>query len=327
MTLFNTPALNLIFNIALLVFSVMLLWKGADFLVESASRIAEKFGISDLVIGLTVVAFGTSAPEFAVTINASLNERPDISVGNIVGSNIFNLGFILGTVAIIKAIKTDKKLVYRDGIFMISITFLLLFFFADLHLARWEGLVLISLLACYLILLFVRHESMEDEILHETATWKDSLILPISIAAVVAGGHFLVESASFIARSAGLSEWIIGVTIVAAGTSAPEMATSLTAVLKGRHGMSAGNLIGSDLFNILGVLGLAGVINPMQINPEGYWSLLMLSGMVILVIFFLRTGWVLSRREGIVLVSIGLIRWLADFGVFDGAIAWIKTSF
>jgi len=314
MEIFASNSLNIIFNVVILIIAILFLWKGADQLVESASKIAEKFGISDLVIGLTVVAFGTSAPEFAVTINAALKKQADISVGNIVGSNIFNLGFILGTVAIFKGIESTRKLVYRDGIFMISITFLLLFFFRDYHLARYEGLILMGLLAAYMIFLFIKKEPLEDEeIIHAESTWKDALILPASIATVIAGGHFLVESSSLLARNAGISEWVIGVTIVAAGTSAPEMATSLAAVLKGKHGMSAGNLIGSDLFNILGVLGLAGTLNPMSINPNAYSSLFMLSGMVILVVIFLRTGWKLSRTEGIILVCIGVTRWVMDF--------------
>ncbi len=282
--------------------------------MESASRIAETFGISELVIGLTVVAFGTSAPEFAVTVNAAIHKQADISVGNIVGSNIFNLGFILGTVAIIKSIKATRKLVYRDGIFMISVTLLLLYFFSDYHLARYEGIILMSILAAYLIFLFYKKEPLEEEELdHQKATFKDFVILPVSIIVVIAGGHFLVGSASFLARTAGISEWVIGVTIVAAGTSAPEMATSLAAAIKGKHGMSAGNLIGSDLFNILGVLGLAGTLNPMSINPGAYSSLLLLTGMVTLVIIFLRTGWVLSRVEGFILLLIGIIRWVLDF--------------
>lgn len=282
--------------------------------MDSASKIADTFGISDLVIGLTVVAFGTSAPEFAVTIDAALKQRADISVGNIVGSNIFNLGFILGTVAIIRSIKSTKKLVYRDGLFMISVTLLLLVFFLDNSLTRYEGIILMTILILYLIFLFIKKEPIDKErIVHEPATSKDWIMLPLSITAVILGGHYLVSSASFLARAAGISDWVIGVTIVAAGTSAPEMATSLAAVLKGKHGMSAGNLIGSDLFNILGVLGLAGTLNPMAINPNAYSSLLMLAGMVILVIFFLRTGWRISRLEGFILLGIGIARWVVDF--------------
>jgi len=304
----------MVLHALILVVSIFMLWFGAKYLVESAGRIAESLGISELVIGLTVVAFGTSAPEFAVTVGAALKGQADISVSNIVGSNIFNLGFILGTVAIVKSITSSRKLVYRDGVFMIAITFMLLLFFRDLHLSRIEGIILFTLLIAYLFFLFLKKEVLEEEeIPGEKATWKDYCILPASIAGVVAGGHFLVESASAIAAAMGVSPWVIGVTIVAAGTSAPEMATSLAAVIKGKHGMSAGNLIGSDIFNILGVLGIAGIFNPMSIPAAGYSSLIMLSGMVILVMFFLRTGWRLSRIEGIILVSIGLVRWIFDF--------------
>jgi len=315
MALFDSTFLNVFFNILILIAAIGLLWKGADELVDSATRIASTFGISELVIGLTIVAFGTSAPEFAVTLNASLNGQADISVGNIVGSNIFNLGFIMGSVAIVKNIHANRTLVYRDGIFMILVTFLLLGFFYDLHLERWEGICLFSLLIMYLSFLFIKKESIDDDDdFHSIkATWKDAIILPVTIGLVVLGGHLLVDSASLLARSAGISEWVIAVTIVAAGTSAPEMATSLSAVLKGRHGMSAGNLIGSDLFNILGVLGIAGIVNPLVVNEEALGSLVMLSGMVILVIIFLRTGWKLTRIEGIILFSIGLARWVFDF--------------
>jgi cation:H+ antiporter len=314
MTPFESTNINVILNIIILLAAIAALWKGADNLVDSASRIASTIGVSDLVIGLTVVAFGTSAPEFTVTINAALNQLPDISVGNIVGSNIFNLGFILGSIAIVRSIKTTRTLVYRDGVFLICVTLLLLFFFRNDHLSRQEGIVLMSLLLSYLAFLFIKREVFEgDKIIHEKSSWKDAIILPVSIATIIAGGHFLVDSASFLAIKAGISQWVIAVTIVAAGTSAPEMATSLAAVLKGKHGMSAGNLIGSDLFNIIGVLGLAAIIHPMHINPSAYSSLLMLSGMCIIVVFFLRTGWILSRKEGMILVAISIARWAIDF--------------
>ena len=302
---------NFILNILLLIGSIIFLWKGADYLIESASLIAEKIGLSDLVIGLTVVALGTSAPEFAVTINAALTEKPNISVGNIVGSNIFNLGFILGAIALIKPITTSKKLVYRDGLFMIFVTLLLLLFFYDYQISSWEGFIFFSLLSIYLGYLFLKKETLEEKLQSKTDFSRlNYLILPLSLIAVVLGGHFLVQSASFLAKTAGISDWIIGVTIVAAGTSAPEMVTSLTAVLKGKYGMSAGNLIGSDLFNILGVLGLAAILNPMSITTEAYSSIIILFGMVLLVIIFFRTNWKVSRIEGGILILISTLRWI-----------------
>lgn len=301
----------MIVQMILLIISILLLWLGSNYLVESASRIADKLGISELVIGLTVVALGTSSPEFAVTFTAAFKGYSNISVGNIVGSNIFNLGFILGAVAIVKTIQTSYKLVYRDGLLMIGSTLLLLLFFYDRKLTASEGMILVFTLIGYLLFLFSQREILEnDKILREKATLKDAAILPISIIAIIAGGHILVESGSSIARTLGLSEWIIGITIVAAGTSAPEMATSLSAALRDKHGICAGNLIGSNLFNILGVLGLAGILKPLVIESSALYSLILLSLMTTLVIVFLRTGWRLTRIEGFILILIGLSLWI-----------------
>ena len=302
----------MIINILLLILSILCLWYGANYLVESASRVAVTLGISELVIGLTIVAFGTSAPEFAVTISAAINGYADISVGNIVGSNNFNLGFILGSVALIRHIQVSPKLVYRDGIFIISVSLLLFLFFYDYKLTRWEGAVFVLLLIGYLLFLFFKKESIEEGVSHEKAGYRDIIILPVSILTIIGGGLLLVHSATNIARIIGISNWIIGVTIVAAGTSAPEMATSLVAAIRGRHGISAGNLIGSDLFNILGVLGLAGIIHPLSIETDAFKSLILLIGMVVLVVVFMRSGWKLTRNEGIILILIGVMRWLFD---------------
>lgn len=313
-------ALDILLNSILVVISILMLWKGADWLVESASRIAHSFGVSDLVIGLTVVAIGTSAPEFAVTITAALTGKANISVGNVVGSNIFNLGFILGGTAAISAIKTVPKLVYRDGLFLISVTVLLyLFLFGfDLNphsgqLDQWEGYVMIGLLFAYVLMLFVNKEPIGEDIPNGKAVGKDYLMLLIGITGIVGGGHLLVESASAVARVFGVSDWVIGVTIVAAGTSAPEFATSLTAAIKGKHGLAIGNLIGSDLFNLLGVLGLAGVIKPLMVSASAQSSIMLLVVMVTMVVVFIRTGWQVSRAEGVFLVVINLIRWVMDF--------------
>lgn len=306
----------MLLNLLLLVVAITFLWVGSDKLVASASRIAETIGVSELVIGLTIVAFGTSAPEFAVTLTAALKGYASISVGNIVGSNIFNLGFILGTVAIVRSVHVSRKLVQRDGTLMIVSTLILLLFFRDLVLTFAEGLVLVVLLVLYLSYLFIKKDPPdleEDAGTAQRATWKDWLLLPASIAVVVLGGQLLVESASDIARGIGISEWVIGVTIVAAGTSAPEMATSLAAVIKGKHGISAGNLVGSNLFNIMGVLGLAGMLRPLTILQSSYYSLMLLTLMVMLAVVFMRTGWRVSRSEGVLLVLLGLSLWTYDF--------------
>lgn len=305
----------MLLDIIIIIGCVIGLGYGATLIVEAASRISRRLGISELIIGLTVVAFGTSAPEFAVTLAATVKGQADISVSNIVGSNIFNLGFILGSVIVVRAIQTNKKLVYRDGLVLIAATFVLLFFMRDLTLQRYEGFIMISLLFFYIIYLFYQREAPVDEIPEGEFEWKDIPRFVAGIVLIVASGHFLVDSAVEIARIWGISEWVIGVTIVAAGTSAPEMATSLIGVLRGHEGISLGNLIGSDLFNLLGVLGLAGIIQAgtMQIDPAGMNSLILLSAMVILVVFMMRTGWRLTRWEGILLISINLFRWIIDF--------------
>ncbi|MEM7131148.1 MAG: sodium:calcium antiporter [Chloroflexota bacterium] len=305
--------MTLLIDIGIIILCILALWYGAIWIVGSATRIARRTGLSELIIGLTVVALGTSAPEFAVTLVSAFNGQSDISVGNIVGSNIFNLGFILGGVALVSVVKTTRPLIHRDGAALLVSSLILLFFLRDLTLSRLEGGIFVALLIGYVLYLISQGQDMGDEIPEGEFSPLDVGRLIAGLALIVGGGHFLVESASEIARFAGISEWVIGVTIVAAGTSAPEMATSLTAVLRGQHGLSAGNLIGSDLFNVLGVLGVAGMIQPLQVDAEAIESVLMLSGMILLVLLMLRSRWELSRWEGGLLVLIGVARWLFDF--------------
>ena len=302
-----------IISIILLCCSIGLLWKGSDWLVNSAAHIGRSLGMSDLVIGLTIVAFGTSAPEFAVTISAALGGRSFISVGNVVGSNIFNLGFILGGCALIKVLKTPTQLVYRDGLLLIGTAIAVTYMLHDYYLSGMEGLLLLIVLCVYILSLIIGRKKLDEEIPEGKAAGKDYLLLIVGIAMVIGGGHLLVLSASELALFFGLSEWVIAVTIVAAGTSAPEFATSLMAATKGRHGMSLGNLIGSDLFNLLGVLGLAALIRPMGVAESSLHSMYMLVGMCILTVVFMRSGWKVSRLEGGILVTLGFLRWGMDF--------------
>lgn len=300
-------------DILIILACIVALWRGAVWVVETATRMARKLGMSDLIIGLTVVAIGTSAPEFAVTAVAALEGQSDISVGNVVGSNIFNLGFILGGLAIFRGIVTTRKLVFRDGSVLIGTTILLVSFLRDLTLQRWEGITLMVILAVYVAFLIYQRSELEEQIPEGSFRWLDVPLFLLGLALIVGGGHFFVEAASNLARHIGISEWVIGVTIVAVGTSAPEIATSLVALLRGQHGMSAGNLIGSDLFNLLGVLGLAAVLQPMTVDPAARSSVLLLAAMVLLVVIMMRTGWKLTRLEGGVLVLITAVRWVMDF--------------
>ncbi len=307
---------TILLNALIIVLAIVGLWYGAVLLVEGAARLARRFGISELIIGLTVVAAGTSMPEFAVTTFAALRGQPDMSVGNIVGSNIFNLGIILGGVVAIRAIATSKKLVYRDGAFLVATSFLLLFFMRDLQLVRWEGAVLFALLIGYIIFLIMQREGTDEDIPEGDFQRTDIIRLLAGVAIVILSGQFLVSSATTIATIMGISDWVVAVTVVAAGTSAPEMATSFVAAVRGHESISIGNLIGSDLFNKLGVLGLAALIQPnagtLMIDPAGFNSLATLCGMVTIAVIFMWTGWKLARWEGIVLLLIGLVRWGFD---------------
>ena len=308
-----------ILDFALVFLSVLMLWKGADWLVDSAAEIAHTLKVSDLIIGLTIVAFGTSAPEFAVTISAAVTKQTDISIGNVIGSNIFNLGFILGGTAIIRPISTNKNMFNRDGLFLLIVTAMIFFLFfgfngwtQDDNFTRLEGLFLFSTLIGYVAFLFIKKDPPE-EISPNKATTISYIFFFVGLASIVLGGHLMVTHASNIARFYGISDWVIAVTIVAAGTSAPEFATSIAAAIKGRHGIAIGNLIGSDLFNLLGVLGLAGIINPSIITKDIFDSVFILVLMVGLTLLLIRTNWRISRGEGAVLVSINLIRWYFDF--------------
>ncbi len=309
--------------------SILLLWKGADALVDAAARIARRFNVSELVIGLTLVAAGTSAPEFAVSINAAIAGQADISVGNIVGSNIFNLGLILGLAAMIRPMLTSRALVYRDGLFLVGVTIVVATFLTDLELSRAEGIAMVAMLLAYLGALFWKRSSgMTDAELAEAGVDSDDAeekldpstkaqifdfgIVGISLGVVVGGSQLLVYGASGIATAFGMSDWAIAVTVVAAGTSAPELVTSLTAVLKDKHGISAGGLIGSDIYNLLGVLGIASIIRPLSIDSFAKGSVYVLVGAVILVVIFMRSGWKVRRSEGALLVVIAAIRWWAD---------------
>lgn len=300
-------------DILIIIVCIFALWGGAVWVVESASHIAKKIGLSELVIGLTVVAIATSAPEFAVTVYAALTDQSAISVGNVVGSNIFNLGIILGLVALYSSLKTTPALLYRDSMLLFFTGILLLIFYSDLRLVWYEGLILASILVIYITILVRQKQPIEEEVPEGEFKLIDIPKLLIGIVLIVGGAHFLVGSASDIARIFGISEWMIGITIVAAGTSAPELATSVVAIVKGKHGISAGNLIGSDLFNLLGVLGVASMLKPLSITSSEYTSLILLVAAFLVIMIMIRTGWKISKVEGAILIGIALFRWSFDF--------------
>jgi cation:H+ antiporter len=290
------------------------LWVGANLLVTSSTRIARKLGVSDLVIGLTVVALGTSAPEMLVTVGAALEGQPDIAIGNVVGSNLFNLGVILGGVAVVGgSVPATRSLVRRDGTVLVGVVFLVLVLFRDHRLSRLEGLALVAVLVAYLAYLFRVGQPLERTVGEASAfSVTDLGRLVLGLAALGVGARALVTGAADLAALSGLSEWTIGVTVVAAGTSAPELATSVAAARRAQTNLAAGNLVGSDLFNMLGVLGVAGAIHPVSVSPAVVPALLSVLVLVVAAVVFLWTAYRITRIEGVVLIAIALLRWGMD---------------
>lgn len=303
-------------DIGTFLVAALLLWFGANWIVDSASAVARTFGISELVIGLTVVAMGTSAPEFLVTATAAFKGLEDISLSNVVGSNIFNLGFILGLMAVIKPIPTNRTILFRDGMLLWITTGVILLMALTGNLNRAFGAGLMGLLVVYLLYLFFKGSPLlteEDDDAPRKATIFDYGKLAAGFAGIALGGDLMVDSASSLATAWGVSSWVIGVTIVAAGTSLPEMVTCLAASIKGRNEMMLGNLIGSDFFNFAGVLGLTCILRPLNVSPEAMPGLIMLVCMVGLVLLMIRTGWRVRRWEGALLIAINMVRWGKDF--------------
>ena len=294
-------------GLALLIF-------GAEWLVRGASRLAAKVGISPLVIGLTVVAFGTSSPEMAVSVQSSFAGQADIAVGNVVGSNIFNILFILGISAAITPLIVQQQLIRLDVPLMIGLSVAVYLMSLDGIIGRLEGILLFIGIIVYTVFLIVQSrketKAVEEEYAQEYADkketgWKPWLInlglVGVGLTLLVLGSNWLVDSAISIARWLGLSELIIGLTIVAAGTSMPEVATSIAAAVKGERDIAVGNVVGSNIFNILSVLGLTAMVAPSGVPvsqaAEAFDIPVMVSVAVMtLPIFF--TGNRIDRWEG-----------------------------
>lgn len=257
-------------QVFILAVGFFMLVKGADWFVEGAAGVARKLGISQLVIGLTIVAMGTSMPEAAVSITAALNQNAGITVGNIVGSNILNILIILGFTALITNVAIQRSTLRYEIPYMIGITIVLLVFGATSSvITATEGVILLILFVLFLLYLFVgaKNEDMQEEAA-EIPVWKCLLFMLAGGILVVKGSDFAVESASEIARFFGMSERFIGLTIVAFGTSLPELVTSVTAAKKGNAGIAIGNIVGSNIFNIVFVIGITALICPVPFENK-----------------------------------------------------------
>ena len=299
-------------DVGVLLLSVAGLAWGAQWVVVSAARIARRIGLSQLTIGLTVVALGTSAPEFVVTVLAAIEGNPDISVGNVVGSNIFNTGIVAGVCVLAWRIPIAVGLARRDVPLLLAGTGLVLLLLLDQRLDRVEGLGMFVLLALYIgYLVRVRRPapSLPDETPAGSASARDPLRLLAGLGLLCVAAHYLVQSAIVLAQSVGASDWLIGSTVVAAGTSLPELATCVMAARHGHRDIILGNLVGSDLFNLLGVLGAAAAIQPLAVAPEavtGLWMMLAALGLLWLAI---ARGRHVMRWTGAVLILGALARW------------------
>ena len=251
-----------------LIVGFVLLVKGADFFVEGASSIASKLKVPSLIIGLTVVSMGTSAPEAAVSITSSLQASNSIALGNIVGSNIFNLLMVVGISAVILPIVTDKEILLRDMPVNLGVTVLLLVMLIDGKLGRLEAIILLILFISYILMLIrsaMKNRAEAEEL--KVHSWvKSFILLFLGLAGVIGGGQLVVNGAKSIAASLGMSETLIGLTVVAIGTSLPELVTSVVAAKKGNSGIAMGNVVGSCIFNILFILGMAGTIAPITLG-------------------------------------------------------------
>lgn len=296
----------------MLLGGLALLLVSGEFLVRGGVSLAGHFRISTLVVGVTIVSFGTSAPELVVSLDAAISGHPDISVGNVIGSNISNIGLVLSLTVIITPYFVKTRTVLMDWITMISVTIILFLMMLDLKLSRFEGIILVLLLISFI---FLSIRKSRNQVKHGKATYpmvKYTLpvalvIVVVSCAGLVLGADLLVKGASQIARLLGVSERVISVSVIALGTSLPELATSAVAAARKENDISIGNILGSNIFNILAILGTTATVKPFKVtDPDFTFDMFWVLGIsfLIFVLILPLKGSVLSRWKGAVLALI-----------------------
>lgn len=302
-------------NYILLLIGFALLIKGADYFVEGASSIAKKFRIPTLIIGLTIVAFGTSAPEAAVSITSAIKGQNEIALGNIVGSNIFNLLFVVGIAAVICPLQVKKSMIIKEFPFTLLSCVVLLILVQDRIfgagttdvLNRGDGLMLLLFFCIFMYYLIevavTARETTEEEGIEAMPLGKSSLFTLGGIVAIVIGGDLVVDSASDIALAWGMSQNLVGLTIVAVGTSLPELVTSMVAARKGESDIALGNVIGSNLFNVFFILGVSACIHPIAVNPSIITDSFFLLIITLVTYLFAVTKKKINKLEGGALVA------------------------
>ncbi|WP_322888847.1 MULTISPECIES: calcium/sodium antiporter [unclassified Yoonia] len=252
----------------ILIGGLLGLFLGGDWLVKGASGLALRFGVAPMIVGATVVGFGTSTPELLVSLNAALGGQPGIAIGNVIGSNIANILLVLGIAAVIGPLVLRFEDVRKDLLWMTGAVLILPYAFWSGEVSLTEGLVLVSALAVYLYISLKGSRGEVEEIDAPTSLWLNIGLTLLGLAAVLAGAHYLVQSASIIAREFGISEAMIGLSIVAIGTSLPELATTVMAAIRGERDIALGNIVGSNIFNILAILGITAVVTPIPVDPR-----------------------------------------------------------
>ena len=308
---------DLVFDVALVVLGVGVLYYGAEWLVRGSARLAASLGISPIVVGLTVVSFGTSAPELVVCTVAALGGNPDLAIGNVLGSNLANIGLILGLTAVVRPLAVQARVVWREMPLMLLVTAALYPLLWDLRLSRGDGVILLIALTGYLVFVFQSVGDEAPEILDEyedfmkASTAGGSLLRAPDVlwvlagsAGLVLGGYCIVEGAVQVATTLGVSQVVIGLTVVAIGTSLPELATSVVAAARQEADIAVGNVIGSNIFNVAAILGTTSILAPIPI-PESilYRELPAVVLMSLLLFPVLRSGWRIRRWEGAILLA------------------------
>ena len=288
-------------NIISLIIGFILLIKGADLFVDSASGIAKRFGIPSLIIGMTIVAMGTSAPELSVSITSAMKGLNDMSIANVVGSNIFNTLMILGVSSLFNKLKINS---YKDIVVMMFSSVMLLVCCFNNTLGIINGIVLLAMFALFMWnqIKDAKGGETEEDVVHRPILLTVMLGI-IGMCAIIGGGNLVVNSASVIATTLGMSENLVGLTIVAMGTSLPEFITSVIATRKGEIDIAVGNVVGSNIFNILFVLGIAGIINPMTVSLVAIYDMAILVIVSVLILFVTRKKEI-NKYNGLMLIAI-----------------------
>ena len=288
----------------LLLIGFVLIIKGDDFFVDGSSSLARIMKVPSVIIGLTIVAMGTSAPEASVSVNAALAGSNDIAISNVIGSNLFNGLVVVGVCAFMAGFKTNPEILKRDMPLNIIVTAILCIMLLDRHINHIEGIILLISMAVYIAVMVIsalKNRETADEC--KILSLPKSLIFIIGgLIAVIFGGTLVVDNACLIAKDFGVSENFIGLTIIAIGTSLPELVTSITATRKGDSGLALGNAIGSNLFNILFILGMSATICPLNVLSESIIDCIILLVSAVILYVFARTKKTMNRWEGIVCV-------------------------